>query len=554
MNNSRPAEIQVMELPEGAWYRLPRRPARVRRWFAMGAIIYAAAAAAFAIPRLFVMANFAQGAANPAAQAFIQFLIPNGPLWICLIGCALFLCAWAGHSEVMVRDGELLAIERMGPLHWTWRRALERIEGFLVHAPSLGPIGRLLVIRAACKGVRALWLAPGYPRDWLRPLADDLCRRCTALQTQSDLSHEAPAIEVDEAIEDQAQAEFPDRPNQPAGSKAAAEQRDDGLALSVPPAKLGLAGGAILTGIVQILIIVVVLTVLLMGAAVQGGLPSGMYFVLVWFWLLPLIVLLVFIHQSRRRHTFVIASDTLSIMQKSPVLKKRWQWSAAEIECIQVGRNRRLQLELQIDIKKQKRFAFLEQRDQRELEWLATVLRRALRVPALKFSAQPASTTIVVKQHPDGVTVFVPQLGLWHDKVIWLFFLSLAWFAIFAAFTIVGVLQGDPNDLVLLPLWIFGIAPLLAVINKSERRVFLAVVGPALMILQTGIFGSKRREWPRQEIARIRVGPSGATFNDEHLLELQLYPKKHRKVGFLRDRDDRELQWLAALLRQALNL
>src|SRR5467141_4078816 len=46
------------------------------------------------------------------------------------------------------------------------------------------------------------------------------------------------------------------------------------------------------------------------------------------------------------------------------------------------------------------------------------------------------------------------------------------------------------------------------------RPPSLPVVGPALMILQTGIFGSKRREWPRQEIARTCVGPSGATFND----------------------------------------
>src|SRR5207244_48500 len=150
-------------------------------------------------------------------------------------------------------------------------------------------------------------------------------------------------------------AEFPDRPNQPAGSKAIAEQRDDGLALSVPPAKLSLAGGAVLAGIVQIWIIVLVLTVFLIGAAVQGGLPSVMYVLLVWFWLFPVIFLLVFIHQSRRRHTFVIAGDTLSITRKSPVAKKRWQWSAGEIECIQVGRNRRLQLELQIDVKRQER-------------------------------------------------------------------------------------------------------------------------------------------------------------------------------------------------------
>jgi hypothetical protein len=236
MNSSFPAEIQVMELPVGVWYRLPRRPTGVQRWFGVGAIVFGLSACTFAVFGTFAIA--AQGAANAPAgvQGLNQVMIARGimPLLIGLLACILGLCLTVGHSELEIRDGKLLAIERMGPLRWTWRRRLERIRRFVVYTPPIAPDGqpvtpntsdRLTLIRVECEGSRTLWLAPGYPREWLRPLADDLASRCTALQSWENRSFVLPAVEVGEEIEDRTQVEFPDRPNQPTRSVCIGDRR-----------------------------------------------------------------------------------------------------------------------------------------------------------------------------------------------------------------------------------------------------------------------------------------------------------------------------------------
>jgi hypothetical protein len=36
------------------------------------------------------------------------------------------------------------------------------------------------------------------------------------------------------------------------------------------------------------------------------------------------------------------------------------------------------------------------------------------------------------------------------------------------------------------------------------------VVADRLLVLQTGLFGSKRREWDRADLQDVQIGPSGA--------------------------------------------
>ena len=43
-----------------------------------------------------------------------------------------------------------------------------------------------------------------------------------------------------------------------------------------------------------------------------------------------------------------------------------------------------------------------------------------------------------------------------------------------------------------------GVGMVLGAINMGRRRAVLAVVGGRLLVLQTGPFGSKRREWDRR--------------------------------------------------------
>ena len=93
---------------------------------------------------------------------------------------------------------------------------------------------------------------------------------------------------------------------------------------------------------------------------------------------------------------------------------------------------------------------------------------------------------------------------------------------------------------------------MLGAINMGRRRAAMAVANGALMVIQTGIFGSKRREWQQAEIKTIRVGPSGMEVNDRPVMQLQIVPVAGKPFGVLTGRDVAELEWMATLLRQAL--
>src|SRR5262249_18518393 len=67
------------------------------------------------------------------------------------------------------------------------------------------------------------------------------------------------------------------------------------------------------------------------------------------------------------------------------------------------------------------------------------------------------------------------------------------------------------------------------------------------------LFGSKRREWARSEIRTVMVGASGMEVNDTPVLELQIQGQSEKLLGFLSGRDERELAWMATVLRHTLN-
>src|SRR5262249_39837496 len=106
---------------------------------------------------------------------------------------------------------------------------------------------------------------------------------------------------------------------------------------------------------------------------------------------------------------------------------------------------------------------------------------------------------------------------------------------------------------VMSPFWLAGIGIFLAAWNMGKREAVIAVVGPTMMVLQTGLFGSKRREWARSEIRTVMVGASGMEVNDTPVLELQIQGQSEKLLGFLSGRDERELAWMATVLRHTLN-
>ncbi len=179
---------------------------------------------------------------------------------------------------------------------------------------------------------------------------------------------------------------------------------------------------------------------------------------------------------------------------------------------------------------------------------------------------QPAASTAEVDDRPDGLTITLAPAGLRKGSK-GLFTFAIAW-NIFVAFFLVmmglseaGVLESDGGEpmrwfvwLFMLPFVAVGMGTLLAAINMGRRRTIIDVVGATLLISRAGPFGVKQRDWPADQLDDIRVGPSGMKVNNRHIMELQIHPARGRKYGLLSERDDAELEWLAATLRRRLQL
>src|SRR5262245_46530582 len=125
---------------------------------------------------------------------------------------------------------------------------------------------------------------------------------------------------------------------------------------------------------------------------------------------------------------------------------------------------------------------------------------------AVAVPSQPTGTTIQIERFDDGVSITVPPVGLWRSI---LFPMGLLWCVIVAVITVVFVpviWNAKPDASVwILPLvmsvfWLVGIGLLLGGINMGLRQAGLAVAGGTLMVMQTGPFGKKQREWPLAEI------------------------------------------------------
>jgi hypothetical protein len=170
---------------------------------------------------------------------------------------------------------------------------------------------------------------------------------------------------------------------------------------------------------------------------------------------------------------------------------------------------------------------------------------------------QPADSDIVLEATGDGVVLTIPPPGVWRGSKGLLFF-GLFWCGFMTLFTAIMMFTGErapwPLLLFLAGFWAIGLALLAGAVNMGRRRATFAVRADGLRIEQTGLFGAKKAEWSRDQIASICAGPSGMEVNEKPVFELQIHPKVGKKAGFLAGRNDAELQWLAAVLRQALDV
>jgi hypothetical protein len=187
---------------------------------------------------------------------------------------------------------------------------------------------------------------------------------------------------------------------------------------------------------------------------------------------------------------------------------------------------------------------------------------RAIRNPTdPEVFEQPPGSTVEVDARPDGITLRVPPAGLWKGSA-GLFKFGIIWTTFTAIMTTVFLITsiGQGMDafgllgfVIFMGLfWAAGGIMLLCGWSMGTRESVVAVVPESLMVMQTGLRGPKRLEWPRHEITKVCVGPSGIEVNDVALQELQIHGPKGKLFGMLAGRDERELIWMATMLRQSL--
>ena len=176
----------------------------------------------------------------------------------------------------------------------------------------------------------------------------------------------------------------------------------------------------------------------------------------------------------------------------------------------------------------------------------------------------PEGSAITVERFPDGLTINIPPAGLWGGSRGFFSF-ALIWNGIMLAITavlVLAMLRGNGKQekiawaapAFMSLFWLVGIGMLLGAINMGRRRAAIAVTGGTLLVIQTGLLGSRQRDWEPGDVEAVRAGPSGMTVNDEPVLELQIFDGGASKFGLLAGRSDEELEWLASELRVALNV
>lgn len=179
---------------------------------------------------------------------------------------------------------------------------------------------------------------------------------------------------------------FRERAEQPDTSDVNLEQRGDGLTLTVPPAGIFSGSKGLMTVALGWNGIVGIITAVLIGVLVWG--QTEVWFgllILSIFWVIGLALLLGAVHMGTRRAVLAVVGEELLVMQTSIFGKKEHRWQRGDVNDIRTGPsgmkvNDRHILELHIMPKDGAKVGMLAGREHDELDWLATVLRRALKL------------------------------------------------------------------------------------------------------------------------------------------------------------------------------
>jgi hypothetical protein len=194
---------------------------------------------------------------------------------------------------------------------------------------------------------------------------------------------------------------------------------------------------------------------------------------------------------------------------------------------------------------------------------------------------RPLNCRALLEERADGVALKMPPAGIWRGSNKFVVLWTFLWCGIVLFATIMLVMaipQGNLHDKrgqplsplcllsVTVPLWLIGIVFILVILHQAYRSVMLTVAGERLLVVQSGLFGMRQWEWPRDAIAELRVACDRRAKIGEGKknpyypwqIDLRIVPCDEPAVNVItyREGDPRkaDLEWMATVLRASLRL
>jgi hypothetical protein len=323
---------------------------------------------------------------------FAAFMLPFLVGGCVPLGIGVFILA--GRCRVEWRQKRLSVVECAGPLRWRRRMPAEKPLKLTVQTSDAtvngrrvtsGPLADLGALNAEFSTGKPRLVAIAYPHEWLQALAEHLSSRLGAV------ADGIPALPVevvkmpDESESIPAHEEWAE---QPAGSRVKIERRRDGITLTVPPAGIWKGSkGMFFFGILWCSFMIVFSAVWILSA--KSGSKSQPWFVwlfLAGFWAIGIGMLAGAINMGLRRAKFTADAKRLVIDHEGLFGAKHWEWLRPEVTDVCADSsgmkvNDVPVIELQIHPVAGKKVGVLAGRDESELQWMASELRRALGAP-----------------------------------------------------------------------------------------------------------------------------------------------------------------------------
>jgi uncharacterized membrane protein len=171
---------------------------------------------------------------------------------------------------------------------------------------------------------------------------------------------------------------------------------------------------------------------------------------------------------------------------------------------------------------------------------------------------RPADTDITLLPQAKGLAIAVPPSGFKGAAPVLIILGALFSVAAGAALIATGTGSGSPKFGLCLFLGLFlsvGIAMVLGGIHSARQRFMLAVTEEGLALRRISLFRKREQVCSRADIAAIHIGPSNVSVNNVPIMELKIERCGGAStLGALANRSHDEINWIAGLLRQALQV